>query len=154
MLASEMGGTNNFSRVVKSFVRLSIPLANAAACSIGAIAVASLTSYSSTAGGLPSRKLGEFSSRYGEPRNTPSLKNTRYGRRARRAAVESAPFAVAALGVDRLELDDVGIDLGVGPWLDRHEGRHAFVTGDDRIVALDRDAAAVGRGETCFAART
>src|SRR5262245_66469460 len=66
-------------------------------------------------------------------------------------AVEGAPFAVlaegAALRGDRLELDEIRIDLGLGAGLDRHEGGQAFAAGDDWVISLDHDPAAAGRGK-------
>jgi hypothetical protein len=77
------------------------------------------------------------------------LKNTRKGVVPVAPPSKGAPLAVlaerAALHGDRLELDEIGIDLGIGAGLDRHEGRHAFAARDDGVIALDHDAVAAGR---------
>jgi hypothetical protein len=78
-------------------------------------------------------------------------------RRACRAAVHRTPLAVgaerAALHLRRLELDDVEIDVDIGRRRHCHEGGHAFVAQDHRVVALDHDPVAAGRLERALQRR-
>src|SRR5207248_1856257 len=72
-------------------------------------------------------------------------------RRAVVTAAERAPLAVlaecAALRGHRLVLNVVRIDVGIGSGLDRHEGGDAFAASDGRVITLDHDPIAAGRGE-------